>query len=359
MTFSARRTAVGRTLARSRAQAFLVSDPVNVLYLTGFESSNAFLLITADGTALFTDFRYKDAVKELARRQGLDAVIITDGLARAVSAWCRMHSVRRVAFEDQHLTVAFFSRLRKKARTIAWLPAAVSVASIRAVKDAAELRAMRKAVIVAEEAFRSTPPRTWIGLTEIEAAELLEGRMHVAARRHGWHAERSFDTIVAAGANASAPHHKPAETRIRTGMLLKVDWGAKVDGYCSDITRTLFLGRPDREFRSVYATVLEAQRAAIRAVKPGVKLKDVDAAARAIITSAGHGEHFGHGTGHGIGMQVHEGVAANAKSKDVAKSGMVFTVEPGIYIPGWGGIRVEDMVMVTRTGVRVLTCLPK
>ncbi len=359
MTCDARRTAVRNTLARNRAQALLVSDPVNVRYLTGFESSNAFLLIATEGAALFTDFRYRDAAEELARRQGLETVIITKGLARAVAGWCRAHGIRRAAFEDHHLTVASFRLLRTKARGIAWLPAAVPVASIRAVKDAAELRAIRRAVTVAEDAFRSIPPRAWVGLTELEAAEMLEERMRAAARRHGWHADRAFSSIVAAGANASMPHHTPSAARIRAGTLLKIDWGARVDGYCSDITRTLYLGRPDRRFKSIYATVLEAQRAAIKAVKPGVRLKDVDAAARTVIARAGHGECFGHGTGHGIGMQVHEGIAVNARSGDEAKPGMVFTIEPGIYVPGWGGIRVEDMVVVTRTGVRVLTRLAK
>ena len=347
-------------LAALRAQAFLVSDPHNVAYLSGFESSNGYLLISDAALFVITDFRYQDVAERVARRLGGTAVLLKGGgLAQALRDCCTRLRIRALAFEPHHLTVAQFRALERQASGIRWMHTTQVVAKIRAAKDRAEIRAIRLAIAVAEQAYAGIPRKAWLGLTEIEAADLLEARIRAAGRRNDVRATPSFDTIVAEGPHVAEPHHLPTQRRIGAGEMVTFDWGARVNGYCSDITRTIMTGRADAQFRRIYQTVRDAQAAAIRAVKPRVALKTIDAAAREIITRAGHAKQFGHGTGHGVGRQVHEGIAANMKSKDVAAPGMVLTIEPGIYISGWGGVRIEDMVLVTRTGAEVLTSLPK
>jgi len=359
MDYVRRQRQVRRKLKVSRAQAIFVSAPQNVAYLTGFDSTNGFVLLTADATVVFTDFRYEHSLRALAERQGLTPVIVRAALARELRQCCKRLGIRRLAFEADHLTVTQFKRLRGTGRTLQWLPADTWLQDARNRKDGDELELMQQAVRVAEQAFAGTAPDEWLGLREDAAADLLEQRMKAAARGHGWHAEAAFPIIVAAGTNAAVPHHHPGSTTIEREMMVTFDWGARVAGYCSDMTRTLYLGTPDRQFRRVYRTVLRAQKAAIAAYRTGVALKTVDAAARTIIAKADHARHFGHGTGHGIGREVHEGFSASPKGRGRVKHGMVCTVEPGIYIPGWGGVRIEDMVVATPRGTRVMTSLPK
>lgn len=357
--YARRRTRVLRAMQAARVPALLVTNPVNVTYLTGFHSSNAALLLTPHATALITDFRYETAARALTTAQHLELLIAKDGMGKAIASWCQQQRVRSLAFEDDHLTVARFEVLKRRAPRVHWRPARPWIMAERLVKDEGELDTMRLAITVAEKGFATIRDHEWIGLTEIEAADLLADRVRAAARKLGVHAEPSFPFIVAAGPNAAIPHHYPGSTVIREGQMLIVDWGARVHDYCSDMTRTLFLGTPDPTFKKIYATVLKAQLAAIRTLRPGVTFKRVDAAARDIITAAGHGAHFGHATGHRIGLEVHEGIKLARNNPERARAGMVTTIEPGIYIPGWGGVRIEDMVLVTPRGHEVLTSLPK
>ncbi|MCX7846686.1 MAG: Xaa-Pro peptidase family protein [bacterium] len=357
--YAARRRRLVAALRTARVPALLVSNPANVTYLTGFESSNAFLLCTPTAAALITDFRYETAARTLAADQQLELLIAKDGLGRAVATFCRQHHIRTLAFEDDHLTVARYETLRRHVPNVRWRPARPWIMAARLVKDEGELATMRLAVRIAEQAFATIRDHEWIGLTEREAADLLEERLRAAARKWGAHAEPAFPFIVATGPNAAIPHHRPGATLIREGQILLVDWGARVTGYCSDMTRTLFLGTPDAQFKKVYSIVLKAQLAAIRTLKPGVTLKHVDAAARSIIAAAGHAAHFGHATGHRIGLEVHEGLKLAKNNPERARAGMITTIEPGIYLPGWGGVRIEDMVLVTPRGHEVLTALPK
>lgn len=359
MQFAHRRRRVLRAMQAARVPALLVSNPVNVAYLTGFHSSNGFLLLAPGACALITDFRYETAARTLAAAQHMDVLIAKDRIGKSVAAWCKQHRIPSLAFEDDHLTVARFHALQRAVPRVKWRPAQPWIMAQRLVKDADELACMRMAITVAEKGFATIRDHEWIGLTEREAAELLEERVKAAARKHGVHAEPSFPYIVAAGPNAALPHHHPGDTVIREDQMLTIDWGARVDHYCSDMTRTLFLGTPDAQFKKIYGLVLKAQLAAIRAVKPGVTFKQIDAAARDIITAAGYGDNFRHATGHRIGMDVHEGMKLAKGNVERARVGMVTTIEPGIYIPGWGGVRIEDMVVVTPRGREVMTSLPK
>jgi Xaa-Pro aminopeptidase len=359
MHYQARQREVRRALAASRAQAFFISEPHNVAYLTGFDSTNGFVLLTADETVVLTDFRYETALCEIANVHGYTLIIAGQGLMPTLRACCKARGLTRLAYEPGHLTVAQFKRLSKGMRSITWVAAGDWVMQARIRKDDDEIACMRRAIRVAEEGFVSVKSRRWIGLREDDAAELLEHRMQAVARRHGWHAACAFPIIVAAGVHAAVPHHHPGSATIHEGMMVTFDWGARIDGYCSDMTRTVYMGTPDAQFRKVYRTVLRAQRAAIRAYRSGVALKTVDTAARTVISRAGYGKYFRHGTGHGIGREVHEGFSASPNGKGRIKRGMVCTVEPGIYIPDWGGVRIEDMVVTTPRGTEVMTALAK
>ncbi|MCX7004237.1 MAG: Xaa-Pro peptidase family protein [bacterium] len=359
MNYAERRANVVRQMRAQKVHALLVSNPTNVYYLTGFKSSNASLVMTGSDAALLTDFRYEAMLRAHVATQRLTPIIMEDGLAKALGAYCQQHRIRTLAYEADYLTVSLLQTLQRKAGRLAWTPAKNWIGPVRDCKEPAELAEMRRAITIAQQAFLAIKPGQWIGLTELAAAELLEGKMREIGRASGLHAERSFDSIVACGAHAAEPHHHCDETVIPRATMLKIDWGVRVNDYCSDLTRTLFLGTPTQEFRDIYAIVLRAQRAAIAAVRPGVPLCEVDAAARAVITKAGFGDKFGHNTGHGIGLQVHEGSGPQKRSTAMAKPGMVITIEPGIYLPEWGGVRIEDMVLVTDTGRRVLTSVPK
>ena len=359
MNYTRRCKEVIRSIKKAGIQALLVSNPVNVFYLTGFKSSNVFLMLTGDEVTVFTDFRYEQAAKKLCEDQKLNCIILKKGFAYALKNYCLKNNVKQIAFEDDNLIVATYNSLKKTVAKVKWIPAKTWINNVRKIKEPAEIDVIKKAIFVAEKGFLAIKPKQWIGLTEIDAAELLEEKIKSMAKKAGLHAVVSFDFIVAAGANATVPHHAPDKTVIKKGDMLKIDWGAKVDDYCSDMTRTLFLGEPTARFKKIYKIVLQANRAAIKAVRPGVTFKTIDTAARNIIKKAGFGDNFGHGTGHGVGLEVHEKPVVSQLSKERVSSGMIFSVEPGIYIPGWGGIRIEDMVLATPKGGKVLTSLPK
>ena len=358
MHFDKRRARVLELMRPTGDQALFVSDPINVLYLTGFESTNAYVVLTRRETAVFTDGRYEAALRPYAARQKLVSVILRGALGEALAAYCHDAGIRTLAFEADHLTVAGYERLRRRCRRLRWQPADNWIGAVRDCKEPGELAQMRLAIAVAQDAFRSLRPARLAGMSERAIAALLEERIRTIARARGLYAEPSFNFIVACGPNAAVPHHHSGETIVRPPTILKIDWGARINHYCSDLTRTLFLGRPTARFREIYNVVKRAHLAAIAAVRPGVPLCDVDHAARRVITDAGFGDAFSHNTGHGVGMQIHEGDGPQMKSTVTARLGMVITIEPGIYLPGWGGIRLENMVLVTARGRRVLTTLP-
>ncbi|MFP5388197.1 MAG: aminopeptidase P family protein [Thermoleophilia bacterium] len=335
-------------VAERELDCFLVTDLFNVGYLTGFGGTNGACVCGAEQRLFLTDFRYTERAE--AEVEGWDVVTISDdwlgGIASRLSG--------TVGFEDHHMAVRTLKRLEEKLPEGVTLEgAAGTVEKLRRVKDETELAAIAAAAELADEIWRFSLERGLLGRTEIEVARAAEARM----REQG--AEPSFPTIVAAGPNGALPHAEPGEREIGRGELVVFDMGAKLDGYCSDGTRTFATGEPGETARAVYETVLKAQETSLAAVAAGVKAEDVDGVARELIAAAGHGEHFSHGLGHGVGIEVHEEPRVSQRSEDVLEAGEVVTIEPGIYLPGELGVRIEDLVIVTAEGCRNLSGLPK
>ncbi|MGC8838359.1 MAG: M24 family metallopeptidase [Anaerolineae bacterium] len=332
----------------------LVSGPENRRYLSGFTGSSGYLLISQEEALLATDFRYFQQVQEqapdytLARMQG--------GTVESLACILQQHVAEgaRLGFEAEHLTVALYEKLRGDVATAEWVPTQGLVERLRAVKEPEELQAIRRAVALADEVLEAVLPTLKPGMTEKEVAWRLESAM----RERG--AEKvSFDLIVASGPNGAKPHAVPSDRPLGRGEPIVIDMGCVVDGYCSDLTRTVVLGEPDGRFRDLYDLVLRAQRAAEEGLRPGMTGREADALARQVIDEAGYREEFGHSLGHGVGLEVHELPRLSALAEEPLQEGMVFTVEPGVYIPGWGGIRIEDMAVLREDGVEVLTACTK
>jgi Xaa-Pro aminopeptidase len=262
---------------------------------------------------------------------------------------------RKIAYEAENLTCAVLERLRTRSgQRMEWVGLDRSLLALRGIKDNVEIAALEEAAHLAAAAFEEIVPLLHPGSSEREIALALE----FAMRRLGGD-EKSFDLIVASGERGALPHGAASDRLLRAGELVTIDFGLRLHGYCSDETVTLALGEIDAESERVYDTVYQAQQLAIAAIRPGVPLKEIDAVARNAITEAGYGPFFGHGLGHGVGLEVHEYPTLSPRSVDTAQVGMVFTVEPGIYLPGKGGVRLEDMVVVTPDGCRKLTRIPK
>jgi Xaa-Pro aminopeptidase len=335
------------------ADLLLVTDLHNVRWLTGFTGSNAAAVVGRDGTRRFvTDFRYlTQSAEQLDPAWGREiAVDLLAGAVRALPA-----GDLRLGFDDADLSVRDHAKLTGMLRPGTELvPAAGLVEELRAIKDEDELDVIRASARLADDALTEVLGRGLVGRTEREVALDLEFTM----RRMGAEAA-SFPPIVAAGDHGALPHAEPRDVAIPAGTLCVVDWGAKLDGYASDCTRTYATGELDPRDRAVYDVVLRAQEVALAAVRPGPTGREVDAVARAIIDAAGHGEHFGHGLGHGVGLDVHEGPRLSKQGETVLAAGMVVTVEPGVYVPGAVGVRIEDLVVVTEDGAEVVSSLPK
>lgn len=341
-------------LGETGADALLVSQPENRAYFSGFTGSSGWLLITADRALIATDFRYYEQVG--LECPGYELVQITTTLAAVLSAMLQTAGVGRLAFEADHATFADVQEWSKAAPEIEWVPTKGIGTSLRAVKDADELATLRRAVALADEALAAGLAQLRPGITELELSWAIESYM----RTHGAQ-NVSFELIVACGPNGARPHARATDAAIVAGEPVVIDMGARVDGYCSDLTRTVCLGQPNdpERFWAVYNTVLQAQMAAEAAIRPGMTGQEADAVARDLITAAGYGPHFGHGLGHGVGLAVHEEPRLGRLANGALAAGHVVTVEPGIYLPGWGGVRIEDMVLVTDNGAEVLTRAPK
>ena len=345
---------VADTLQEREADMLLVTDLINVRWLTGFTGSSAAVVVGREGSRRFvTDFRYLTQSAEEVD-PAWEREIAVDLLAGVVKGLPGSGDLR-VAFEDAHMSVKDHGRLAGMVRAgIELVPAGGAIEALRAVKDADELEAIRAAARLADDALTDVLGRGLVGRTEREVALDLEFTM----RRMGAQAA-SFPPIVAAAEHGALPHATPREVPIPAGTLVVVDWGAQLDGYASDCTRTYATGDVDARDLQVYELVLEAQEAALAAVRPGPTGREVDAVARSIIDAAGHAEHFGHGLGHGVGLDVHEGPRLSKQGETALAAGMVVTVEPGVYVPGAVGVRIEDLVIVTDEGAEVVSSLPK
>jgi Xaa-Pro aminopeptidase len=342
-------------LPRLAVDGVLVSDPDDVRYLSGFHGDDATLVIGPDAATICTDARYWEQVSEEVSGFELGKVTDRPLLEESVAQAARVLGAgARLGYQGAALSHASYRRLRRLHRG-GLRDVAQHVTLLRAVKDAAEIAVMRRAATVTDEALDVVVARGLVGRTERDVAWDLQAEYH----RLGAEGE-AFPAIVAAGDHGAQAHAVPGGRVIRDGELVVVDTGARVDGYCSDITRTYAAGEPSAELRRIYGVVLEAQLAGLDAVRAGAHgRRDVDAAARAVIDGAGYGERFGHGTGHGVGRQVHEAPTLGRTRGDRLEAGMVCTVEPGIYIEGLVGVRIEDTVLVTAGGCERLTTSPK
>jgi Xaa-Pro aminopeptidase len=340
---------LAKLVAERELDMLFVSDLVNVGYLTGFGGTNGACLLGGEEHLFFTDFRYTERAEQEvgAEWERPDA---ERELLPQIAA--RMHG--RVGFEDAKLSARQLGRLENAVdEGVDLMPAGDLVEELRAVKNDDELRRIAAAAELADDVYRWALEQGLKGKTEREVARATEARI----RELG--AEPSFPPIVAAGENGALPHAEPGEREIGGGELVVFDMGALLDGYCSDCTRTFATGEPGEEAREVYELVRRAQQAALDAVRPGPGGKEVDAVARDMIDEAGHGDHFGHGLGHGVGLEVHEGPRLSTTSDDELAAGNVVTVEPGVYLPGKFGVRIEDLVVITDDGHRNLSGLPK
>jgi Xaa-Pro aminopeptidase len=340
-------------LSEDGIDVLLVSDLVNVRYLTGYDGSNGLALIGTRTRAFATDFRYVEQAAEQVH-PSFARVRASLDLLEAVTDVVPGGEVR-LGFDDVHMPVRQHARLRELLPGRVELVAAGGlVERIRAVKEPEEVQRIRTAAQLADASFERTIRDGLIGRTEREVQIALEHDMRARGARRP-----SFDSIVAAGPHGALPHAQPREVPIRAGDLVVIDWGAELDGYCSDCTRTVAAGEPGAEARSVYELVLSAQLAGLKDVRAGRGGREVDAVAREVIAAGGHGERFGHGLGHGVGLEVHEGPRLSQRSEDTLAPGNVVTVEPGVYVPGRFGVRIEDLVLVTENGSEVLNGLSK
>jgi Xaa-Pro aminopeptidase len=333
--------------------AILITSLVNVRYLTGFTGSNGVALLGPNVRAFATDFRYIEQAAEEVE-PSFDRLPASPDLLEA-AAEALPPGELRLGFEEANLTVREHARLREK------LPDRIElvgtnglVERLRAVKEPGEVAAIRAAAALADEAFEELTSQGLVGRTERELATALEFEM----RRRGA-ARASFDPVVAAGPHGALPHARPRDSEVHAGQLVVIDWGAQLDGYSSDCTRTVAAGLATERGAEVYQVVLEAQLAGLQGISGGASGREVDALARRTIDAAGYGEYFGHGLGHGVGLEVHEEPRLGQRSDSVLEPGNVVTVEPGVYLPGELGVRIEDLVVVTATGCDILSRLSK
>ncbi len=351
-----------KSLASRDLDALLVLIAENRRYLSGFtgednsfdESAGA-LIIGAQGLILATDSRFEIQARQEA--PDFEVVVYTRGLTRELPALLERMEARRLGVESRRISLAWHAEILASMADagleVEVVPVEEMIEPQRAVKSPEEIDATRKALAVAEAVFTEITAKVQPGMTERQIAQSLEA----AARRAGADA-MSFPTIVAAGPNSALPHAIPGDRPVAAGEPLLIDWGVRLHGYCSDTTRTLVLGAPDEEFREIYRVVRQAQQMATAAIRPGVAGRAVDAVAREFIQKSGFGGKFGHGLGHGTGLAIHEAPRLSPLSDAILEKGMIVTVEPGIYIEGWGGIRLENQVVVTDSGCEVLTSLP-
>lgn len=337
-------------LKQNGVDAILFSDMTNVRYLSGFTGTEGCLIVADEESWLLCDSRYT-----LQASQQCDCTVVEYKTKNStLIELLTQNKFKRVGFESAAVSYSEFQKLdTSSGKSFEWV-ALDDVSSLRTVKDESEISLIEKATSISARAFEDISQSIVPGVTEKEVALALE----IAIRKRGGD-DKSFEFIVASGIRGAMPHGVASEKIIEPSDLVTIDFGGRYEGYHSDETITCAAGHPEDKLRNVFDVVLEAHDRAIAMIKPGVPLKDIDAVARDFITERGFGAYFGHGLGHGIGLEVHEAPRVSPLSKGLTETGMVFTVEPGIYLPGFGGVRIEDIVVVTEDGCRILTHLPK
>ncbi len=334
-------------LAAGLDMPLLVTDGVNVQYLTGFKSSNCALLVHPEGTTtLYTDFRY------LEKARSVDGVELVQTPRHVAGALAELLAGRRIGFEASKISFAHWETIGSGG--VELVPTRGVVEELRVVKDEGEIEATRRAAALSDTVFAALAQERLTGRTEVEVAWWIERTF----REHGADA-LSFSSIVAAGKNGASPHASPGQSVVEEGTLVTVDIGCVVDGYCSDCTRTFATGPLSSQLAEVYGLVAQAQLDGLAAVRAGMTGVDVDAASRTAIAEAGLADAYGHGLGHGVGLEIHEAPTLRPESTDTLAAGNVVTIEPGLYLPGVGGCRIEDQVLVTENGCEILTSFTK
>lgn len=334
---------------RADIDALFVSHAPNVTYLSGFRNDESWIVVSPKGLYFITDSRYAEQAQREAK--GFELVLRDKkSVAQIVAEICSGLRVKTLGFEASNVTYSFHQGLEKALGREKLKPTSNLVESLREIKDKYEIDLIRKSAKIAVKGFHYVLQTVRPGMTEREIQARLEHYTKTIGSE-----KPAFDIIVAAGARASMPHCQSNETRVKSGNLVLLDMGVVYQGYHSDLTRPIFLGRMTPLHRQIHALVWEAQRAGIRKAGPGIPAREVDAACREIISRKGYGDKFGHGTGHGVGLEIHEAPSVSGRSETILKPGMVITVEPGIYLPGQFGVRIEDMVLITEKGSEVLT----
>jgi len=337
-------------LTAAHVDALLVTSLANVRYLTGFSGSSALLLVSQREALLITDFRYQtQAAEEVAdsARVLIESQSLWTGLWQQLA---QQPGVQVLGFESAHLLHRDFQRLMEAGARWQWRPTLDLVETLRERKDADEVRLIERAANVAIRALERTLAEVRVGMTELQVAGVLE-----RALRDEGSEGFPFPSIVASGSRSALPHARATSARVREGDLLLLDFGAEVEGYCADITRTVVIGRASDEQREIYEVVRRANEQASHSIRAGMTGRDADAIARGYIEQRGYGDLFGHGLGHGVGLEVHEAPRLSRTADGALAEGAVVTIEPGVYRPGWGGVRIEDDVVLDAAGPRILT----
>lgn len=351
---AARRRRLKKRLRELGATSALITDATNVTWLTGFTGDSTWLLMLPAGEVLISDSRYETQLDEEC--PGVEREVRTSriNLPEFAAEILNERQPRGVALEAHRLSKHQYDHLAESIGASNVLPLSDLVEPLRAIKDRYELQVIERAIHLAERAFQVIRCQLTPDQSELQIAHNLEHQI----RQFGG-SGLAFDPIVGVGSRAALPHGRPTREQVGQSPLLLIDWGARFGGYCSDLTRILVTGRISRKLGKLYQLVLDAQTAAISSIRPGARLADVDHAARSVIADGGMGNRFGHGLGHGFGMQIHETPFVSPNASGTLEAGMVITVEPGVYLPDWGGIRIEDDVLVTEDGCRVLSSLPR
>ena len=363
---AARHARIRESLETLSLEALIVTPPANIRYLSNFAGSAGILVLTRDAVHLLIDFRYHEALRELQASPsacpGLRMWEVPASYEEALIGCLAEIGVTPVGFEAAHVTVARYEWWREtiagRQLDITWRSTERIVEQARMVKDAAEIAILREAAARLGQVLPPVLAAVRPGVSERSVAAVIESSM-----REAGYERIAFDTIVASGPHSAMPHYRAGTRSLAAGDLVVLDFGGVLDGYCCDLTRTVSIGPPSREARRMYDAVRDAHAAAVAAVRPGIDASAVDAAARDVLRDRGLGEAFGHGTGHGLGLDVHEEPRIGRPRADLPPvtlaPGMVFTIEPGAYLPGFGGVRIEDDVLVTESGVELLTSLPR
>jgi len=350
-----RLTAYRQKIGMQKLEGFLVTREVNIRYLSGFTGDSSWLLVTAQELFLLTDPRYSQQAQQEC--QNCQIVLVKESLEKTAMALAEAEQISNLGFEGEHVTVAQHQKLVTAAAALhlELIPSVDMCSALRQYKDEVEIDWLRKAAGLGDQALKQLQPLIRPGITERQLGNHLK-MMMLELGSEG----ESFETIVASGQRGALPHGAPTDKMLALGDMITLDFGCVLGGYHSDMTRTFILGEPDAKQRERYNLVLQAQMAAIDRIGPGQNTREIDTVARKIIKTAGFGGYFGHGLGHSVGLEIHESPRFSPIAAPVMlEPGMILTVEPGVYIPGWGGLRIEDMVLITEEGKDILTKFPK